>query len=440
MTAAVARTEEWGRLSHLFATVFLAYFPAYLVSPAITDVTVEAVCGGKEECSLAIYLSGFQLAITGLGSMLMMPMIGNLSDAYGRKILLTIPLTLQIIPILILGWNRSSNFFYAYYATKILTDMIVDGGVVCLSLSYLADNVSEGKRVTAFAVLSGVICIANVFGTLAAGLLSISRIFQVASVVAILAAVYMRVFIKDSIREKDGLEPLILSSETETSQSSQKMNFIHQIPSPKDVYCLLKSSPIFALAASVCFFNSVGEAGAGTFLMYFLKARFLFNKDQFSLLFLIINVGATFTNVILMPTLGPFIGEQTLLCLGLFSGFLSMVLHSIAWAPWVPFASASLGMFFTLSSSCIRSIVSKQVGSNEQGIAQGCLLAITSLSSVISPLIYSPLSALFLSDNAPFDFPGFCMLCVGFSYMIALILSLVIKIKPFISSGHQTLC
>lgn len=29
---------------------------------------------------------------------------------------------------------------------------------------------------------------------------------------------------------------------------------------------------------------------------------------------------------------------------------------------------------------------------NEQGIAQGCLLAITSLSSVISPLIYSPLS------------------------------------------------
>lgn len=42
-----------------------------------------------------------------------------------------------------------------------------------------ADNVAEGKRVAAFAVLSGVICLANVCGTLAAGFLSISHIFQV---------------------------------------------------------------------------------------------------------------------------------------------------------------------------------------------------------------------------------------------------------------------
>lgn len=433
--------EGWGRLSHLYATVLMAYFPVYLVNPAITDVTVAALCGGKEECSLAIYLTGFQHAITGLGAVLMMPMIGNLSDAYGRKNLLTIPLTLQIIPFLILAWSQTTNFFYAYYAIKILTDMIVEGGVLCLSLSYLADNVAEGKRVAAFAVLSGVICLANVCGTLAAGLLSISLIFKVASVLAILAAIYMRVFLKDSsVRDKDGSEALILSSEVETS-ASQKMDFIHQIPSPTDVFRLLKSSTTFALAASVCFFNSVGEAGAGTFLMYYLKAQFHFNKDQFSLLFLIINVGATFTNVILMPLLGPFIGEQTLLCFGLFNGFLSLVLESIAWAPWVPFAASALGMFFTLSSSCIRSIVSKQVGPNEQGVAQGCLLAITSLSGIVSPLVYSPLSALFLSDNAPFDFPGFCMLCVGFAYLIGLILSLVIRVKSLISKDkHQALC
>ncbi|GFP89085.1 hypothetical protein PHJA_001052200 [Phtheirospermum japonicum] len=55
--------ENWGRLSHMFAAVFMSNFATYMVNPVITDVIVEAVCGGKEECSLAIYLTGFQQAV-----------------------------------------------------------------------------------------------------------------------------------------------------------------------------------------------------------------------------------------------------------------------------------------------------------------------------------------------------------------------------------------
>lgn len=35
-----------------------------MVIPAITDVTMEAVCPGRDECSVAIYLSGFQNAVS----------------------------------------------------------------------------------------------------------------------------------------------------------------------------------------------------------------------------------------------------------------------------------------------------------------------------------------------------------------------------------------
>lgn len=37
--------------------------------------------------------------ITGLGSLVLMPVIGNLSDAYGRKALLTVPMALTVIPL-----------------------------------------------------------------------------------------------------------------------------------------------------------------------------------------------------------------------------------------------------------------------------------------------------------------------------------------------------
>ncbi|CAA7041734.1 unnamed protein product [Microthlaspi erraticum] len=86
-------------IGHLFMTIFLYCFSAFIVAPTITDVSMAALCPGKDECSLAIYLSGFQQAITGVGSLMMMPLVGSLSDKYGRKSLLTLPMTLNILPL-----------------------------------------------------------------------------------------------------------------------------------------------------------------------------------------------------------------------------------------------------------------------------------------------------------------------------------------------------
>ncbi|RHN71181.1 hypothetical protein MtrunA17_Chr3g0143451 [Medicago truncatula] len=50
-------------LSHLFMTVFLHNLSTFMVQPAITDVTMAALCPGQDECSIAIYLTGFQQAV-----------------------------------------------------------------------------------------------------------------------------------------------------------------------------------------------------------------------------------------------------------------------------------------------------------------------------------------------------------------------------------------
>lgn len=55
--------EKLSGLSHLFMTIFLHNFSIFMVIPAITDVTMSALCPGRDECSLAIYLTGFQQAV-----------------------------------------------------------------------------------------------------------------------------------------------------------------------------------------------------------------------------------------------------------------------------------------------------------------------------------------------------------------------------------------
>ncbi|XVF45585.1 hypothetical protein PTKIN_Ptkin02bG0217900 [Pterospermum kingtungense] len=417
-------------LSHIFVTAFMSGFASFIVVPATTDVTMFALCPGTDQCSLAIYVSGIQQAIIGLGTALMMPLIGHLSDQYGRKALLTLPMTLSIIPLAVLACSRTTNYFYAYYALRTLTAMVCDGSINCLALAYLADNISDSQRASAFGILAGITSGSYVCATLAARFLSTGSIFQVATFVSILAVVYMRVFLEESIPNKvEGMtQPILKEEEDVTQQDSnapRKMPVYKKIPSMGDIISLIKSGP-FSQAAVVAFFNSIAEGGMTSSSMYFLKARFHFNKNQFADLMLIAGVVATISQLFLMPLLVSPIGDKRLLSLGLLVTCANAILYSIAWSAWVPYAATALSAVMVFAPPSLRSIVSKQAGVREQGKAQGCISGVTSLANIIAPLIFSPLTALFLSEKAPFHFPGFSIMCIAVTVMIAFIQSLMI--------------
>ncbi|XP_055807258.1 uncharacterized protein LOC129876004 isoform X1 [Solanum dulcamara] len=420
-------------LKHLFVTVFLANFALNVVPPAITDITVGALCPSQDECSLAIYLSGFQQAILGLGSMMMLPLLGHLSDVYGRKTLLTVPVAASIIPSVILATGRSTNYFYAYYAVKTFTGMVSDSGIECLSIAYAAANISEEKRVSAIGFVAGIGSAASLLGTMAARFLSTAQIFLVAAISSMVATIYMRIFVKETSGRIDNdplNQPILIDNGAECSQSKSVSQSFKKVLPLKDIFCLLRSSVTLSLAAVIAFLNGLGEGGQQTPFLYFLKARLQYNKDNFAVLMLIGYSGAAIGQLFLMPWLAPITAEEAILCLSLFTGFLNMLIVSIAWAVWVPYVASFLSIIGFLTRPALQSIVSKQVGQNEQGIAQGCIAGISSFGNILSPLIYTPLTDLFLSERAPFNYPGFNLFCVGLAWLIALIPSMMIQFGP----------
>ncbi|KAL1198759.1 hypothetical protein V5N11_003020 [Cardamine amara subsp. amara] len=422
-------TTTFQGLGHLFMTIFLYGFSAFIVIPVMTDVSMAAICPGKDECSLAIYLSGLQQVITGVGSLMMMPLVGSLSDKHGRKSLLTLPMILNIFPLATLAYSRGTTVFYIYYVLKTLISIICEGSVLCLALAYVADNVSEGRRASAFAILTGIGSCAFVCATLCARFLSISATFQVATTMAILSTMYMRMFLPDSDGDNNLAAPIVsnekLSSALLEDYPGHKNRISKVIRSVCEMASLMKSSvPLFQVAM-VSFFSSLGEAGLHASSMYYLKAKFHFNKDQFADLMIISGVAGSISQLLFMPILVPALKEQKLLSIGLFFGCAHIFLLSVAWSSWVPYMAAIFSLFSIFPHSCMRSIVSKQVASNEQGKAQGIISSICALANVISPLAFSPLTDWFLSERAPFEFPGFSIMCAGFTMTIAFIQSLM---------------
>ncbi|XP_022678910.1 hippocampus abundant transcript 1 protein isoform X3 [Setaria italica] len=427
--------EEAAELGHLLVFAFLFFFATFMVGSVITDVTMGALCPGRDECSLAIYLTGLQQAVTGLGALVLTPVVGNLSDRYGRKALLALPATASIVPLGILAYGRTKGYFYAYYVTKMLTAMVSDGSMMCLSLAYVADRVPEARRAAAFGVFTGVCSAGFVASTFAARFLPVSTTCQVSAVAAVVTAAYMKAFLQEtdggasSCRSEEAASlPLCLPSSS-SEESSPRLPPLRKAPSLSEIATLLTSSSTFSRATVVTFFHGLGETGLLNTLLYFLKAKFHYSKNQYANLLLIMGITGSFSQLAVMPLLVPKLGEQKLLIIALIAscGHVRAFLYSIAWSSWVPYLAASCVVLSTLVNPCIRSIISKKVGPFEQGMVQGCITGISSIANVISPLVFTPLTAWCLSEATPFYLKGFSLACAGFATLVALATSISMR-------------
>ncbi|RLN19019.1 tetracycline resistance protein, class H-like isoform X1 [Panicum miliaceum] len=484
--------EEVAELGHLLVFAFLFCFAAFMVGPVITDVTMGALCPGRDECSLAIYLTGIQQAVTGLGALVLTPVVGNLSDRYGRKALLALPATASIVPLGILAYGRTRGYLYAYYITKTLTATVCEGSMMCLSLAYVADRVPEARRAAAFGVFSGVCSAGFVASAIAARFLPVSSTCQVAALAAVVTAVYMKAFLQETDSgasscsyDEEASQPLCIPSSSE--ELSPKLPPLRKAPSLSEIAALLTSrheergtevqnaaaapvshpqprnaaapashlgsysaplqrraagrcrvagcrrplaklnSSTFSRAAVVTFFHGLGDAGQLNTLLYFLKAKFHYSKNQYANLLLIIGITGSFSQLTVMPLLVPKLGEQKLLIIALTASCGHAFLYSIAWSFWVPYLAASCVILSMLVTPCIRSIISKKVGPFEQGMVQGCITGISSTANVISPLIFTPLTAWCLSEATPFYLKGFSLACAGFATLVALATSICMR-------------
>ncbi|GLJ53953.1 hypothetical protein SUGI_1153230 [Cryptomeria japonica] len=408
---------------HLMIALAAHWMAEQMSVSVLVDITTRALCNSSspaDSCSLPIYLTSSMQTVAGIGKLITLPLIGQLSDEYGRKPVILLTLFSSIVPFVILSIKDTKSFVYAYYVVRTVTNMICQGSIVSVSMAYTADVVDGRERAIAFGYLTGMFSAAHVVGNLLAWLLSEDYIFQVATVLLVISGVYAKLFIVESINTSP-------NEYQQRSLSPQcKSILIQRWKSIKETITI-SSSGILRRIICVAFFYELGISGIDNVLMYYLKATFGFDKNQFAQILLAVGVGSIISQLLFLPIFNHFLGEHNVLCMALGASIAYGIFTGLAWATWVPYFAASFGVIYVLVKPCIYVIVSQGASSNDQGKAQGFLIGVQSLASLISPIAMGPLTVLFLSNDPPFHCKGFSLICATASLVVALLQTCLIK-------------
>ncbi|KAF4367950.1 uncharacterized protein LOC115707307 [Cannabis sativa] len=422
--------RELRPLIHLLLPLCVHWIAEEMTVSVLVDVTTGALCPDHSTCSQAIYINGIQQTIVGIFKMVVLPLLGQLADEHGRKPLLILTVSTTIIPFALLAWNQSKEFVYAYYVLRTISYIISQGSIFCIAVAYTADVVSDGKRAAVFSWITGLFSAAHVLGNFLARFLPEGYIFLVSITLLIFCPVYMQLFLTETVK------PAPKSDKDSACLTKTLMVVKKRFVTMRDSATLVVSSPTLRSISLVSFFYELGMSGISSVLLYYLKAAFGFDKNQFSEILMMVGIGSIASQMVLLPLMNPLVGEKVILCMALLSSIAYALLYGLAWATWVPYLSASFGVIYVLVKPATYAIISKASSSSNQGKAQGFVAGVQSIASLLSPLAMSPLTSWFLSEDAPFNCKGFSIVVASICMVISFCYACLIETEKM--SSHES--
>ncbi|KAL9240937.1 hypothetical protein vseg_015102 [Gypsophila vaccaria] len=418
-------------LLHILGPLFVHGVAHELCKPFLMDLINSALCPAQSTCPDALYVDNLQQIVAGFLMVPVLILLCELSDEYGRKPLLLLTTSASTISVgiaALLAVNRSRGFIYVYIGLRCLSYVLSVRSVFCIAIAYVADVVGDEKRVAAFSWITGVTSASHVLGNVMAKSLPAKYCFELSIPLMVVCPVLIQLFVTETVirapitRQKSQWFILIKLIKERCSSIGYAATTIMTRPSLRRIYL-------------VSFLYEFGMSGISSVLLLYLKEALELKESKSSDTLIIVQIGSVFSQMLIVPVINGLAGEKAILCMGLLTSATYAVFYSVAWETWLPYISVSLGLAYGFVKPSLCAIVSRSSSSNNQGRAQGSLAAIEAIADFISPFVMMPLTMWFLSQNAPFDYKGFSILCAGLSMMFAMFCAM--QWKPEATWNHD---
>ena len=370
-------------LGFIFATLLIDVTGLGIVIPVFPKLITELI---HSDLSTASQYTGWLTFAYAIMQFLFAPVLGNLSDRYGRRPVLLFSLLGFGIDYIFLALAPTIGWLFVGRLIAGIT-----GASFTTASAYIADISTPEKRAQNFGIIGAAFGLGFILGPLIGGLLGAygTRVpFIAAAILSLLNAAYGFFILPES-----------LSRENRRPFSWKRAN-------PLGSLVQLKKYPaVFGLLASLVLLFLAGQSVESTWSFYNME-KFHWNEKWVGISLGFVGLMVVIVQAGLIRVVIPRLGQQKSLYTGMLLYGVGLVLFAFASASWMMFVFIIPYTMGGIARPALQGIISNQVPANEQGELQGALTSLMSATTIIGPLMMTNLFAFFTASQAPVFFPG----------------------------------
>ena len=320
-----------------------------------------------------VYWYGVLAVAFGVANFLAAPVLGALSDRFGRR------------PVLLLGFMGLGLSFFGIAVSTTLWGLIVVrtvGGAMqanaAIANAYVADISAPEQRAKRFGLLGAMMGLGFIVGPVLGGLLGAINLhlpFYVAGGLTLLNGLYGYFVLPESL-------PV-----------SQRKPFSWRSANPASSLQKLAQLKGVGPLVGVVAFSGLSQFVLYTVWVLYNNFKFGWGPEENGWSRAVVGMVAVLVQGVLMGRLLKLFPVQKLVIMGLVSSALAYTLWGAATEGWMMYAVIALNLLGGTVAASVQSLISSAADSKSQGQTMGAVSALTSLTAVVAPMLGAPLLA-----------------------------------------------
>ena len=370
-------------LPFILVTLFLDILGIGLIIPIMPKL-LGSFLHGNDEVTARYY--GVFAACYAMMQLVFSPILGSLSDRFGRRKVLLLSTFGQGIDYLFLAMAPG---LWWLFVGRIIAG--ITGASISTATAYIADITPPEKRAQNFGLVGAAFGLGFIVGPAVGGLLGHVNLhlpFFVASGLTLVNCTYGFFVLPESLPVEN------------------RRPFSWARANPFGTLKALSGYAPLVKMAGVVFLAQLGQFSLQTTWVLYTSHRYGWNEAMVGASLATVGISTAIVQGGLVRKIMPKLGEKRALLFGLMLSAVVFVAYGLAPQGWMVFVILPFGALAGLSGPAAQSLMSRLVKPSEQGMLQGGLSSLQSIGQVLGPLMATNLFSFFISDRAPVKIEG----------------------------------
>ena len=314
------------------------------------------------------------------------PIIGALSDRYGRRPIMLISLLVMALDYIVMAL---AGAFWILLVGRMI------GGAAAATQStayaFMADISKPEEKAARFGIIGAAFGMGFVFGPLLGGLLAefgTRAPFYAAAALAALNLVFGYFVMPETLKDENR-RPLSLAR-----------------ANPFGAFKNISTSPLLRRLLVLFFLYQVAFMVYPSIWAYYTEARFGWEPRMIGLSLAAFGIAMAIVQGGLIRYILRWLGDRGTILYGLAFNFFAFIILAFVESGFLAIIFIPLTALGAVVTPAVQGMMSRATSDNSQGELQGVLSSTSALATIISPLIMTQIFAAFAREDAAYFLPG----------------------------------